>query len=317
MTTLATLVDYKDGMKEIIQKPMLKWVGGKTQLIPDIIKKLPLSINNYHEIFLGGGSVLFMILSLRNHNIIHISNKIYAYDLNEKLINFYKNIQNNHTQLYQKLKEYFDEYSSIQKFNVNDKKDRDVISHQNALQSKEAYYYWIRKQFNKTDDVTSIGTSALFLFLNKTCFRGVYREGPNGYNVPFGNYKTIPNITLDDFSQLNELIKDVEFNCCDFSVSLQNIQDDDFVYSDSPYCPENAKSFVKYNESGFSYEKHIQLFENLKNLSNTCKFLMSNSKVELILEHFKDYHIIDVKARRAINSKNPESTTTEVLIKNY
>ena len=88
MTTLATLVDYKDGMKEIIQKPMLKWVGGKTQLIPDIIKKLPLSINNYHEIFLGGGSVLFMILSLRNHNIIHISNKIYAYDLNEKLINF-------------------------------------------------------------------------------------------------------------------------------------------------------------------------------------------------------------------------------------
>ena len=85
---MTTLVKYNENMKQIIHKPLLKWVGGKTQLIPDIIKLLPNSINNYHEIFLGGGSILFMILSLQKHNIINISNKIYAYDLNEKLINF-------------------------------------------------------------------------------------------------------------------------------------------------------------------------------------------------------------------------------------
>ena len=314
---MTTLIKYDENMKKIIHKPLLKWVGGKTQLIPDIIKLLPNSMNNYHEIFLGGGSILFMILSLQKHNIINISNKIYAYDLNERLINFYKNIQNNKDELYQMVSVYFDEYSKITKFNVDDKKDRDVISYDKALESKEAYYYWIRKKFNKVTDITSIDTSAIFLFLNKTNFRGVYREGPNGYNVPFGNYKTIPNITYEEFCELSELIKDVEFNCCDFSLSLQNVQDNDFVYSDSPYCLENTKSFVKYNESGFSYEKHIELFENLKKLNNTCKFLMSNSKVELILDNFKDYDIIDVKARRAINSKNPESTTTEVLIKNY
>lgn len=310
-------ITYNEDMKKLIQKPLLKWVGGKTQLLPDIIKQLPKTMNNYHEIFLGGGSVLFMILSLQKHNIINISNKIYAYDLNERLINFYKNIQVNHEELYEKIKHYFDEYSAIQKFNVDDKKDRDVTSHEKALESKEAYYYWIRKKFNNIVDISSTDTSALFLFLNKTNFRGVYREGPNGYNVPFGNYKTIPNITLQDLSELSEIIKDVEFNCCDFSVSLENIQVEDFIYSDSPYCPENDKSFVKYNECGFGLEKHTELFENLKNLNNTCKFLMSNAKVELILEHFKDYDIIDVKARRTINSKNPESTTTEVLIKNY
>ena len=314
---MTNIVKYDETMKKIIQKPLLKWVGGKTQLLSDIIKQLPKTMNNYHEIFLGGGSVLFMILSLQKQNIINISNKIYAYDLNERLINFYKNIQVNHEQLYEKLKHYFDEYSAIQKFNVDDKKDRDVILYEKALESKEAYYYWIRKQFNNIVDISSIDASALFLFLNKTNFRGIYREGPNGYNVPFGNYKTIPNITLQDLSELSELIKDVEFNCCDFSVSLQNIQDEDFIYSDSPYCPENDKSFVKYNECGFGLEKHTELFENLKNLNNTCKFLISNSKVKLILEHFKDYDVIDVKARRAINSKNPESTTTEVLIKNY
>ena len=101
------MTDYK------IQKPFLKWVGGKTQIIDSIISKLPKETNNYHELFVGGGSVLFAILSLQKHNKILIKDKIYAYDINVNLINMYKNVQNNKDELYKILKSYYDKYDSI------------------------------------------------------------------------------------------------------------------------------------------------------------------------------------------------------------
>ena len=175
-------------MKPIkIQKPFIKWLGGKTNILQYIIKRIPNKMENYHELFLGGGSVLFAVLSLQKNKNIEITNKIYAYDINETLINLYKHLQKNYDMLFDAIRYYFDEYDSIEKHDVN----RNPVSHDEALTSKESYYYWIRKQFNNENKKT-LEAAALFVFLNKTCFRGVYREGPNGFNVPYGHYKTTP-----------------------------------------------------------------------------------------------------------------------------
>ena len=303
-----------DSKEYKIQKPFLKWVGGKTQIIDKIIDSFPSEINNYHELFLGGGSVLLALLSLRNQNKITIKNKIYAYDINKSLINVYKHIQQNKDELYKYIIFYINEYDNI-KGNTINRKPKTIDE---AKTSKESYYYWIRDKYNNMNN-DSIEHSALFMFINKTCFRGMHREGPNGFNVPFGHYKTTPNIiTKKDLDCISELIKDVNFVCSDFNESIKNVKDGDFVYLDPPYVPEKNKSFVGYNADGFTLEHHNKLFSEIKKTIKTykIKFVMSNSKVELVVESFKEYNIKDVLARRAINSKNPGSKTTEVIIYN-
>ena len=297
-----------------IQKPFLKWVGGKTQIINEIMNKFPIEMNNYHEVFLGGGSVLFALLSLQKQNKIIIKDKIYAYDINEILINVYKNVQLNKDSLYDFISTYIKEYDDIKGTIIN----RKPLNIEDAKTSKESYYYWIRNKFNNMDK-TTIECSAIFMFLNKTCFRGMYREGPNGFNVPYGHYKTTPSIiTKSDLNYISELIKNVEFIHSDFSKSLLNIKKDDFVYLGPPYAPENNKSFVGYTSEGFNLETHKKLFnEILKFNTREIKFLMSNSKVEIVLNYFKDYKTEDIVVRRAINSKKPDSKTTEVFIYNF
>jgi DNA adenine methylase len=144
----------------------------------------------------------------------------------------------------------------------------------------------------------------------------MYREGPNGYNVPYGHYKKTPTIiTEEDLNYISDLIKDVEFKDCGFSDSIKNIKNGDFVYLDPPYAPENSKSFVGYVAGGFNLDMHKLLFNEIKKLSGV-KFAMSNAKVDLVIENFKEYKCEDIVARRAINSKNPGSKTTEVIIYN-
>ena len=294
-----------------IQKPFLKWVGGKTQIISDIISKFPKEINNYHELFLGGGSVLLAVLSLQKQNKITIKNKIYAYDINKELINVYKNIQSNKEELFKMIDSYIKVYDSLKGTEIN----RKPTSIEEAKTSKESYYYWIRDKYNKINKNT-VECSALFMFINKTCFRGMYREGPNGYNVPYGHYKKTPTIiSEEDLNYISDLIKDVEFKHCSFTESIKNIGKKDFVYLDPPYAPENSKSFVGYVADGFDLETHKLLFDEIKKLKNV-KFVMSNAKVDLVIDNFKDYNCDDIVARRAINSKKPQSTTTEVIIYN-
>jgi len=294
-----------------VQKPFLKWVGGKTQLIDKLIPKIPTNINNYHELFLGGGSVLLAVLSLNAQNKISIQNKVYAYDVNKTLINVYKHIQQNKDELYKFINYYINEYDSIVGTIIN----RKPTTIDEAKTSKESYYYWIRNIYNKIDK-KSVECSALFMFINKTCFRGMYREGPNGYNVPYGHYKKTPTIiTKIDLEHISNLIKDVEFIHSDFSVSIKNVKTDDFVYLDPPYAPENKSSFVGYVANGFDLEKHKLLFREIKNLG-TIKFVMSNSKVDLVTNYFDNYNCEDIIAKRSINAKKPGSKTTEVIIYN-
>lgn len=296
---------------EKLQKPFFKWVGGKTQIIKNIISKIPKEINNYHEPFLGGGSVLFAVLSLIKQGKITVRNKIYASDINSVLINVFKHIQNNREELYNFIDFYLNEYDNITGEDIN----RSPNSIEEAKTSKESYYYWMRNKYNNIDK-NSVECSALFIFINKTCFRGIYREGPNGFNVPYGHYKKTPKfITKKELNEIYELIKNVVFSHRKFEDSMRIIKEGDFIYLDPPYAPENINSFVNYVKDGFELKSHILLFEEIKKLKNV-RFVLSNSKVELVIENLKDYNCEDILARRAINSKKPGSTTTEVIIYN-
>ena len=159
--------------------------------------------------------------------------------------------------------------------------------------------------------------SAMFIFLNKTCFRGLYRTGPNGFNVPYGHYNN-PSIYDDDnIKEISELIKNVEFVVSDFSNSIIRAKKKDFLYLDPPYLPEKETSFVSYNLEGFNIDKHNQLFNLCHQLKeNKIKFLMSNSNVKLIHDSFNNYNIEIIECKRSINSKNPAKKTNEVLINN-
>ena len=270
-------------------KPFIKWVGGKTQILNDTLSLFPTTIENYHEPFVGGGSVLLNVLS---KNIVQ--DKIYASDTNYSLIQLYKHVQNNFEELYIELKKIYKNYEN----NIEEKE-------------KEKYYYSMRQLFN-TCDKNSIEHSALFMFLNKTCFRGLYREGPNGFNVPYGHYKKVNIIDKDELEKISELIKNVNFECLDFRESLKKVGSQDFVYLDPPYAPEKKNSFVGYTKGGFKLEDHNELFKTIK--ENIPIFVMSNSNVELVNESFQGYDKKVIIAKRSINSKNPESKTEEVII---
>ena len=207
-------------MSLTIPKPILKWVGGKTQIIDKLIQEFPSEINNYYEIFLGGGSVLLALLTYIKNGIINIQGNIYAYDVNEPLIYMYKNIQSNHNDLYNELQKIIIEFNSC-KNEIDDDINRKPLTIEEAKKNKENYYYWIRFLYNNLNDKKTIIGSAMFIFLNKTCFRGVFRIGPNGFNVPYGHYKNPEIINKNHLDIINDLIQNVIFECIDFNISLK------------------------------------------------------------------------------------------------
>jgi DNA adenine methylase len=306
---------YKNEKKIKLTKPFLKWLGGKTQIIHTIMEKTPIVINNYHEMFVGGGSVLLGNLSLLKYKKITIHGNIYAYDINQGLINVYKQIQTNKDELYELIYKYINEYDECP---ISKKQDvnRNPLNIEEALKSKENYYYWLRRQFNCIQK-NSTDHAALFIVINKTTFRGMYREGPNGFNVPYGNYKSTPSMmSREQLSEIHELIKNVSFKCCDFEQVFKYIKAGDFIYLDPPYAPETKLSFVNYNSDGFSITKHTKLFNLVKNQPD-INFCMSNSNVKLVSDSFKKYNIENILCKRSINSKKPQSTTSELIITNY
>jgi len=301
-----------------IPKPILKWVGGKTQIINKLIMDFPVEINNYREAFLGGGSVLLTLLSYVKSGIIKIQGNIYAYDLNEPLIYIYKNIQTHHNELYDILQTIIKDFNECGNGEIN-RTPANIIE---AKIAKENYYYWIRSEYNKLclNDKKSILGSAMFIFLNKTCFRGVFRIGPKGFNVPYGHYNNPEIINKEHLEEIHNLIQNVVFECCHFNTSLTNVESNDFVYLDPPYAPETDTSFVGYTENGFNIDNHNNLFKLIHKLTETNKKMMlSNADVSLVRDNFtsEKYNITSILCKRAINSKNPEAKAKEVIIKNY
>jgi DNA adenine methylase len=301
-----------------VVKPVLKWVGGKTQIIDRILAHVPKTMHNYHEPFIGGGSVLLGVLTLAKEDAIQIRGKVFASDKNENLIALYSNIQQHPDILINELQELVNVFSNVpdDKISVN----RKPSSIEEATQCKEQYYYWARDTYNKMSKVEKISCkgSAYFVFLNKTCFRGLYREGPNGFNVPYGNYKNPSIYDEDHILIVSSLLQDVVLQCQGFDTSLSCVQDGDFVYLDPPYAPETSTSFVGYTADGFGEELHAKLFDLCENMTlmPNVQFVMSNADVKLVRKHFPNnkYCVNVVSCRRAINSKKPQSTTNEVLI---
>lgn len=301
-----------------ISKPILKWVGGKTQIKDKLITDFPVEINNYREAFLGGGSVLLTVLSYVKNGIIKVHGNIYAYDLNEPLIYIYKNIQMYHNELYDVMQNIITDFNECGNGEIN----RTPTNIEEAKISKENYYYWIRSEYNKlcSSDKKSILGSAMFIFLNKTCFRGVFRVGPKGFNVPYGHYNNPEIINKEHLEGIHTLIQNVVFECCDFNTSLTKVEPNDFVYLDPPYAPETDSSFVGYTENGFGIENHNNLFKLIHILTDTNKKLMlSNADVSLVRENFTNekYNTLSILCKRSINSKKPGAKAKEVIIKNY
>jgi len=274
-----------------VEEPLLKWIGGKRKLLDNILPKFPKKIRYYHEMFIGGGSVLFRFLWLVKNKDIDVK-KIYAYDSNEMLIAFYKQVKDDYNKLYE----------TIMKIKTAGEKC-----------DKSEYYYYIRQSYNSSKEI-DIGRIAEFVYLNKTGFRGLYRLNKKGeYNVPYGNYKNPEIINLEHLKNISEKIQNVEFICCDFE-DIKNIRKDDFVYMDPPYVPEKKGGFVNYSKDGFIQEKHEALFKMCNKMK--CKWILSNSNTETVKDALSEFNIQEIYARRAINSKNPAAETKELIIYN-
>jgi len=304
----------------LTHKPILKWVGGKSQIIDSLLGEFPTEMNNYYELFLGGGSVLIALLTLVQQGHIHLHGNVYAYDVNEALIYVYKNMQTQHNELYEQLQHIITDYNDCIQGELN----RTPQNIQEAKESKENFYYWIRSLYNKLspEEKTTAYGSALFIFLNKTCFRGMFRTGPNGFNVPYGNYKNPEIMNKTHLDQIHNLIQGVQFECCDYRVALQRVSPDanDYVYLDPPYFPETKTSFTGYTEKGFSLADHMELFAGIHALTEkNKKIMMSNADVGDVRGSFGEskYTIRSILCKRAIHSKNPETKTNEVIITNY
>lgn len=274
--------------KNKLVTPFLKWVGGKRQLMPEIKNLLPKKISTYYEPFVGGGAVLFNIQP----------KKAVINDLNTELINTYQVIKNNPDELIEDLK-----------------------SHVN----KSDYFYSIRALDRQDgfDELSAIKKASRVIFLNKTCYNGLYRVNSSGeFNSPFGKYKN-PNIvnevTIRAVSKyLNS--NDVEITNVDFESALKDIRKGSFVYFDPPYDPiSKSSNFTGYNQGGFNLFDQVRLQELCDKLDKKgVKFLVSNSKTPLILDRYSKYDINIVKATRAINSNaSKRGAIDEVLIRNY
>ena len=271
--------------------PVLKWVGGKRQLLPEIKKYIPKTYTTYYEPFVGGGALLFELQP----------SKAIVNDLNKELIDLYKVIQ----------------------FNVDD-----LINELSKPQytNTQEQYYAIRELDRKIEEynkLTTIQKAARIIYLNKTCYNGLYRVNSAGeFNSPFGSYKNPNIINAPVLKAVNNYFNNaiITFKSEDFETSLKGIKRGAFVYFDPPYAPiSETSNFTGYNESGFGKEEQIRL-KNLCDKLNekNVKFLLSNSDCEFIRNLYKNYEIISVKAKRAINSKaDSRGEVGEVLIRNY
>ncbi len=292
-------------------KPFLKWAGGKSQVIREITQYYPFKIpgiTKYAEPFVGGGAVLFDILNLYDIKEVYIS------DINTPLINTYKVIRDNATELIDKLKNYEREYLSLNK------------------EERTEYFSEKRDVFNtlKNECLTSnsIENAALMIFLNRTCFNGLYRVNKQGlFNVPIGSYEN--PLICDESNLLNvsEKLKNVIIACADYKDSENFIDSNTFVYIDPPYRPlTETASFTAYNEIVFTDKEQIELSQFVERINRKgAKILISNSDPKntdpqdcFFDNLYSNYYINRIQANRMINSSGEErGKINELLISNY
>ena len=295
---------------EKIAKPFLKWAGGKTQLINDIEKLLPNELGQskftYIEPFVGSGAVLFWML-----NNFPKMEKAVINDINEDLINTYKTIASNPKELISILEILQNEFHNLEG-NEDDKK---------------LYYYQKRDLYN-TRKTEQSGQAALFIFINRTCFNGLYRvNSKNLYNVPMGGYKKPTICDKENIFAVSNALQKVEILCGDFEQTINYTNEESLFYFDPPYKPlSETSSFNSYAKDEFNDAAQIRLKEFCSKLNIlNHNWILSNSDVRgkdmndnFFDDLYADFSILRVNARRSINA-NPEKRgeLKELLITNF
>lgn len=291
-----------------IAKPFVKWAGGKSQLIPEIDEQIKALTNGnftYIEPFVGGGAVLFWLLE--NYPKIE---KAVINDINSDLITTYKTIKSNVSKLIKILSNWEIEYHKFKEL----------------PEERKVYYYKKRELFNLRQS-NHITHSALFIFLNKTCFNGLYRVNrKNEFNVPIGSYKTPMICDADNLRAVNKALQKVEILNADFSETIKYAESETVFYFDPPYKPlSETSSFNSYTKDEFNDNEQVRLKEFCDQLDKFgCKWILSNSDVKsknsednFFDDLYARYNISRVMARRNINANgNKRGLLSELLINN-
>lgn len=294
-----------------IVKPFVKWAGGKNSLIPQLTKYYPFELKNgtierYVEPFVGGGAVLIDIL--QKYNV----KRAYAFDINIDLINCYNIIKTSVEELIKQLDVKEKEFMSLNK------------------EERQKFFYDIRTEYNSYNlgNTLDIKRASEFIFLNKTCFNGLYRVNKAGkFNVPYGRYKNPTICDSNNLRNLSTLIKNVIFEYGDYQKSEEYINSNTFVYFDPPYRPLTVtSSFTSYAKEDFNddNQKELASYYHKLNLKN-AKLMLSNSNPKNVNEYdvffediYKGFCINEVSANRMINSNaKGRGQISELLITNY
>ncbi|MBM4242113.1 MAG: Dam family site-specific DNA-(adenine-N6)-methyltransferase [Euryarchaeota archaeon] len=305
--------------REVINaKPFLKWAGGKTQLLSEYNKRLPShiiqnrTIKRYVEPFVGGGAMFFFLN--RNYNI----KESFLFDINKELIITFKVCQNDHRELIDKL-------SEIEKTYLKEPEE-----------NRKKFYYKVRDLYNSQMNAFNyrdynsewIERASYLIFLNKTCFNGLFRQNKKGeFNVPFGKYERPKICDKNNISQVNKVLRAVEIFNADFTKSRKYVKRGTFVYLDPPYRPlSDTSSFTSYSKEGFNDEDQKKLAIFFEKMDKKGAYLMlsnSDPKNEYPEDEFFDklygkYKIERIPARRYINRDAAgRGDINELVIRNY
>lgn len=274
--------------KEI--KPILKWAGGKRQLLDVLLKNLPERFKNYHEPFFGAGALFFQ---LYNHGMLR---KGFISDINSDLCGLYLTIRDNTDLFSETVTEIFSEYGN----NLED-------------------YLRARERFNRSSN--SMERSALLIYLNRHCYNGLYRVNSSGdFNVPFGRYEKVSVPERDSIQGVSAALKRCLIANSDFQDTVDTVGAGDLVFFDPPYTPVSRTSrFTDYTSGGFGTLDQIRLRSTFVDLDRRGVFLIeTNSDTDLVRELYCDYTIISVPSRRSINSKaGKRKGSADLIIKNF
>ena len=270
--------------------PFVKWAGGKRQLLPQIKERIPEKYNNYYEPFVGGGAVAF---GLRPANAL-------INDINKALINAYMQICNEPESFLKSVKKLDEE----------------------MWEDGKEYYYSLRELYNDKlmKAEYDVELAALFVFINKHCFNGLYRVNGKGlFNVPYNNSRRV-SVDEKSIMEISKYLQGITITCGDFEIACEGAKRGDFVFFDSPYAPLNPTSFEAYTKEGFDMESHKRLARYYEELTKRgCYCMLTNHNTELINELYgnKGYKIDVVSVKRMINSDAKGRVGEEVIICNY
>lgn len=273
-------------------KPFLKWAGGKSRVAKEITDFFPQEFNRYFEPFLGGGAIYFNISPRKG----------LLNDLNKYLIGAYKAIRDRPQSLIKQLSKIDNEYHSLK-----------------SLEEKSKYYYDSRAVYNGIK-LVNIKKAALFIFLNKTGYNGMYRENSRGdYNIPFGKRDKCLICDTENILSVSRDLKDIEFTAIDYKTAVESARKGDLVYLDPPYVPiSKTANFTQYQKEGFDYEEHVALRDMVIGLHKKgCYVVISNSDCVASRALYRDdiFKLHTIRITRLIHSS--KKVVPEIVVTNF